>query len=318
MYLSINRIDNCMSTTDSACVTNLNATLKKILNTNATILIIGESGTGKSALARRIHNLSNIAKGRFVEVQCTSLPENLLESELFGHEKGAFTGADKSKMGKVEFANNGTLFLDEIGDISPAGQTKLLRLLQEKIITRVGGNNDIEINARIILATNKDLKKLVEQGKFRSDLYYRMNVFECHLPTLVSRRNDIKGLVDEFLKENQIKLGKAEPFVIPVPLMNILLNHSWPGNIRELKNVVERLCYLANSENLEICNLPPYMNFVDSEKLEAEEKDKTLTSIERQHIEYVLKHEKCLEKAAQTLGITTVTLWRKRRTYNLA
>lgn len=316
MQLSTNRVESCMSLSDSACVNNLNGVLKKILNTKATILISGESGTGKSALARRIHHLSKIAQGRFVEVQCTSLPENLLESELFGHEKGSFTGADKSKVGKVEYANNGTLFLDEIGDLSLSGQTKLLRLLQERVITRVGGNNDIEVNARIILATNKNLTKLVEQGKFRSDLYFRMNIFECHLPPLVSRQNDIKGLVAEFLKENQLALEVDKEFVLSTELMDVILSYPWPGNIRELQNVIKRLCYLADNEYLELTHLPPYMNYKEIKT--QVRSDETLLSIERQHIEYILKSEKCLEKAAQTLGITSVTLWRKRKIYNLA
>lgn len=312
----MNREGSCLSISESACVNNLNNVLTKILNTKATILIVGESGTGKSALARRIHQLSKISSGRFVEVQCTSIPENLLESELFGHEKGSFTGADKNKVGKVEFANNGTLFLDEIGDLSLSGQTKLLRLLQERVITRVGSNSDIEVNARIILATNKNLIQLVQEGKFRSDLYYRMNIFECHLPPLASRKNDIEGLIEEFLIENQSALGRETPYIISNELMNIMISYQWPGNIRELQNVVKRLCYLADSEHLQPAHLPPYMNHIASNIIQKSEE--TLVSIERQHIEHILKNEKCLEKAAQTLGITSVTLWRKRKIYNLA
>lgn len=324
--------NNLIKNVNSACANNLNRTLKKIVKTDATILIMGESGTGKSKLARRIHSFSHLAAGKFVEVQCTSLPENLLESELFGHEKGAFTGAYRSKPGKVEQANGGTLFLDEIGELPLSSQAKLLRLLQEKVITRVGSNDDMKINARIILATNKNLKEMVEQGQFRRDLYYRMNIFECYLPELKKRKKDLLPLIQEFLASFQQELSIDSDFSMEPELENILLDYDWPGNIRELKNVIERLCYLADGSCLNMHDLPPYIaesrNAPTAKDTDSEEKSNSLMSfdesgvpslakVEKQHIQLILEREKCLEKAAQMLGITTVTLWRKRKSYNL-
>ncbi len=320
----------------SECASELNNTLKKIVATDATVLIIGESGTGKSVLARKIHNQSHLRNGNFVEVHCTSIPEELLESELFGHEKGSFTGAHRTKQGKVEEAEGGTLFLDEIGELPLSSQAKLLRLLQEKVITRIGSNHDRRVNTRIVLATNKNLKQMVDEGKFRADLYYRINIFEFNMPTLRQRKQDVFPLINTFLHANKKRLGVAYSFCLGPKLRQILENYEWPGNVRELKNVIERLCYLADGPNLKISDLPHYFHedvaTTPSKKSppptptsydifgEIEPKTPPLASlaeIEREHIKLVLEKEKCLEKAAQLLGITTVTLWRKRKTYNL-
>jgi Nif-specific regulatory protein len=295
----------------------------KISKTSATILLLGDSGTGKSNLARKIHNQSSFCNGPFIEVQCTTIPESLLESELFGHEKGSFTGAYKTQLGKAEQAIGGTLFLDEIGELNLANQAKLLKLMQDKVISRIGSTRAIKIPTRILVATNRDLRKMVQNGKLRRDLYYRMNIFEVKLENLAKRKEEILSFVNEFIIEFNLREGAARSLSLSIELKLILKNYSWPGNIRELKNVIDRLCYLSEDGELKSSDLPE--NFHDTDSAHREEdgsifylkKNKTLKQIEKEYIEYILNSESNFNEAAQSLGITAVTLWRKRKEYRL-
>ncbi|MDB5036707.1 MAG: two-component system response regulator [Bacteriovoracaceae bacterium] len=287
--------------------------VQKVSPTDSTVLLIGESGTGKSELARAIHEKSKRHSHPFVTVNCTSLAENLFESEIFGHVKGSFTGAFQDKVGKFELANHGTLFLDEIGDISLNGQLKLLRFLQEKVIERVGSNKSIYVDTRIIGATNKNLEKAVKEGTFREDLYYRLNVLECSLVPLRFRKEDIPILIQKFL--TKFSSNSATQVKIPDDVLKVLLDYSWPGNIRELSNVIERIVLLSNGKDIDISDLPETVRH-KPEKISGELV--TLERLERDYIEKVLATESNQERAAHILGITTVTLWRKRKEYGLA
>ncbi|MGC8785532.1 MAG: sigma-54-dependent transcriptional regulator [Armatimonadota bacterium] len=217
----------------------------KVAASNATVLIRGESGTGKELVAKAIHRNSNRANGPFIAVSCAALPETLLESELFGHEKNAFTGATSQKPGRFELAHKGTLFLDEIAEITPAIQVKLLRVLQEHEFERLGGTKPIKVDVRLVAATNKDLEKMVQEKTFRDDLYYRLHVIEIYLPPLRERREDIPLLVEHFLKQYNRENGKQLKSVAP-EAMDILMNYRWPGNVRELENAIERAVVLAD------------------------------------------------------------------------
>lgn len=221
--------------------------IQKVAASNATVLIRGESGTGKELVAKAIHRNSSRAKGPFIAVSCAALPETLLESELFGHEKNAFTGATASRQGRFELAHRGTLFLDEIGEVSPAIQVKLLRVLQEHEFERLGGTKTIKVDVRLITATNKDLKKMVEQNAFREDLYYRLHVIEIYLPPLRERRDDIPLLVEHFLRRYNEENGRRLQAVTP-EAMELLTRYHWPGNVRELENTIERAVVLADPE----------------------------------------------------------------------
>ena len=235
---------------DSAAMRGVFDMIEKVSQTDATVLILGESGTGKELVAKAIHEKSPRADGPFIAVNCASLSENLLESELFGHEKGSFTGAHKAKPGRFELADGGTLFLDEIGELPEGIQAKLLRALEDRMINRVGGVNPIRVNIRLIAATNRDIKAAMESGAFRDDLYFRLAVFPIHIPTLAERREDIPLLIEHFLKmrnyENTISREAVEE----------LKSAPWRGNIRELFNVLERATILADGEKIESKHLP--------------------------------------------------------------
>lgn len=298
--------------------------LYKIAKTNATVLLLGESGTGKSKLALKIHKESAANQGPFVEIQCTTIPESLLESELFGHEKGSFTGAYKTQIGKAEQAIGGTLFLDEIGELNLASQAKLLKLMQDKVVTRIGSTQDMKIDTRIIVATNRNLWDMVQSGSLRRDLYYRMNIFEVRLQNLSQRKKDILTFVKEFISEFNLRENLSLSLSIKPDLEYILSNYSWPGNIRELKNVIDRLCYLTETEELDLNHLPEYFYYKSSKSCVSSSSiptlskiHKSLKQIEKEHIEFILKSEANYENAAEVLGITTVTLWRKRKEYSL-
>lgn len=228
-------------------------TIRKVAASEASVLVLGDSGTGKELVARAIHYNSPRKKGPFVRAHCAAYAEGLLESELFGHEKGSFTGAMARKIGRFEQAHRGTLFLDEIGDISQNTQVKLLRFLQEKEFERVGGNDTIEVDVRILSATNQDLKEATAKKNFREDLYYRLNVISILMPPLRDRREDIPLLAEHFLR---IYAGKGSAKRISPEAMMLLTNYHWPGNIRELQNVIERTCVLAQGEEITIDNLP--------------------------------------------------------------
>ncbi len=229
---------------------------RKVAQSNATVLLYGETGTGKELAARAIHDFSQRNDRPFIAINCAALPESLLESELFGHEKGAFTGATGQKLGRFELADGGTLFLDEIGELSPAIQVKLLRVLQEREFVRVGGTTTINTDVRIIAATNRDLRSEMESGRFRSDLYYRLNVFPITVPPLRQRVEDLPLLVEHFAQEVAPSFGASQPPAITDQAMALLMRYEWPGNIRELRNVVERCTLLAEDGQIDVGALP--------------------------------------------------------------
>jgi DNA-binding NtrC family response regulator len=229
--------------------------INNVAHTNTTILIEGETGTGKEQVARAIHATTHHREGPFVAVNCAALPEALLESELFGHEKGAFTSAVGQRRGRFELANDGAIFLDEIGDVPASMQAKLLRVLQERSFERVGGTETIQVNVRVIAATNRSLQRLVKEGKFREDLYYRLNVVKIDLPPLRDRTEDIPLLIAHFTEK--YAHGAVAAKQISPEAMEVLLNHSWPGNIRELENAIERACVTTRDPVIQIQNLPP-------------------------------------------------------------
>jgi DNA-binding NtrC family response regulator len=230
------------------------ATVERVAPTNATVLLGGESGVGKDLIARAIHEKSRRANGPFLKINSTAIPENLLESELFGFEKGAFTGAVASKPGKFELADKGTLFLDEIGDVPPATQVKLLRVLQEREFERLGGTRTIKVDVRLIAATNRDLRAALEQGTFREDLYYRLNVVPIDIAPLRERKEDIPDLVNLFVSRFAAESGKLIEGITPQAI-EILVNYHWPGNVRELQNIVERACALSKGPQLEVSDI---------------------------------------------------------------
>jgi Nif-specific regulatory protein len=237
--------------------------IHQVAGSDTTVLIRGESGTGKELVAHAIHFSSSKANGTFVKINCAALNENLLESELFGHEKGAFTGAIQTRKGRLEEANNGTIFLDEIGDFSPATQVKLLRVLQEKEFERVGSNRTLKTNARIITATSRNLEKCVDQGTFRQDLYYRINVFPIFLPPLRERKDDILLLADFFVEQYSKKM-KKDVRRISTPAINMMVSYHWPGNVRELENCIERAVLLSSDGVIHGHHLPPTLQTSDA------------------------------------------------------
>ncbi|MFN4132378.1 MAG: sigma-54-dependent transcriptional regulator, partial [Caldimicrobium sp.] len=239
----------------SKAIVQIKEMINKVAPTDTTVLITGESGVGKEVVARLIHLSSKRTQGPFIEVNCAAIPETLIEAELFGYEKGAFTDAKTSKKGKFEQAHGGTLFLDEIGDMNLSAQAKVLRVLQEKKLEKLGAQKSIEIDVRIIAATNKNLIEEISKGKFREDLYYRLNVFPIHIPPLRERKEDIPLLCERFLEEIAIKVGLKKITLSPA-VIEILQEYSWPGNVRELKNFLERLVILTSKEEIKPEDLP--------------------------------------------------------------
>lgn len=227
----------------------------KLTHVETAVLIRGESGTGKELVAQALHFNGPRKDNRFLSINCSAIPESLIESEFFGHEKGAFTGADSRKIGKFQYAESGTLFLDEIGDISMGMQVKLLRVLQEKIFMPVGSNREVEVNVRIVAATNRNLEAMVRKGQFREDLFYRLNVLPIHLPPLRERKNDLEDLVSYFIEKFNKQQNKRITHVSP-EAMELLLSHSWPGNIRELENVIEHAFVIESNTEIQISSLP--------------------------------------------------------------
>ncbi|MGK7346662.1 MAG: sigma-54 interaction domain-containing protein [Candidatus Nitrospinota bacterium M3_3B_026] len=238
-------------------------TITRLLDNDSTVLVIGESGTGKELIANDIHRNSDRRDGPLVTVNCGAIPEELLESELFGHEKGAFTGAIRTRIGKFELADKGTIFLDEIGDMSPSLQVKLLRVLQERSFERVGGAKTIHVDARVIAATNQDLEKAIANGRFREDLFYRLNVIPIELPPLRDRGDDIALLIGHFLKTFNRDKNRSVRGVSPEAL-GILKSYGWPGNVRELKHMIERLVVLKGESFIEKADLPPKLREIKS------------------------------------------------------
>ncbi len=295
--------------------------INKVAKTKSTVLITGESGTGKEVVARVIHNISPGEKFPFVAINVGGVPENLLESELFGYEKGAFTGANNRKPGMFELASNGTLFLDEIGDMPMQLQVKLLRVIQDKKIQRLGGINQIPINARIIAATNKNLEKLVKEEKFREDLYFRINVINIHLPPLRERREDIPYLISHFIKKFNKIMGKNIKG-IENDAIESLMHYDFPGNIRELENIIERAFILADTDTITVKDLGLPESIIKAkaatQSSERASEGKTLKELEREAIKKaLLRWEGNRTKASEELGITRRTLLNKIKEYNL-
>ncbi|HUA33849.1 MAG TPA: sigma-54 dependent transcriptional regulator [Candidatus Binataceae bacterium] len=285
-------------------------------SSDATILLTGESGTGKNVLARQIHEWSRRRERPFVTVNCTTLSENLLESELFGHMKGSFTGAIKDKPGRLEAANNGTVFLDEIAELPGTLQTKFLRFLQDERFERVGGEQTIQVDARIIAATNRNLQQEISAGRFRSDLYYRLNVINLRVPALRERPEDILPLA-EMLLAGAAARNRRPGLQFSEDARKALVAYSWPGNIRELRNAVERAVVLSRGTALRREDLPDILFQPGTARMGDSPESATLEQIEQEHIRRVLALAPTLEDAAATLGIGIATLWRKRRRYHL-
>ncbi len=233
--------------------------IERVAATDSTVLILGESGTGKELIANAIHYASDRREGPFIPVNCGAIPDELLESELFGHEKGAFTHAIRTRIGRFELANKGTIFLDEIAEMSPRLQVKLLRVLQDRAFERVGGVKTIKVDIRIIAATNQDLEKMVREGRFREDLYYRLNVIPIHVPPLRERKSDIPLLVQAFLERFSNKRGRRATMRITDEALGCLMRYHWPGNVRELENLIERLVILCPSDTITVKDLPDYI-----------------------------------------------------------
>ncbi len=282
---------------------------KQIADSNLTVLIEGESGTGKELLAHYIHNLSPRKDNPFVKVNCAALPENLLESELFGHTKGAFTGAIKDREGRFQIADTGTIFLDEIAEVSKSVQVKLLRFLQDREFERVGDSKTLKVDVRVIAATNVKLDDALKSGEFREDLFFRLNPVRIKLSPLRERPEDILFLVDHFVK----KFNNTQPVEIDPDVLRVFKNYRWPGNIRELENVIERAVIVSQGKKIESFHLPEEM--VETKVIDS--RLKSLEELEKDHIARVLSETSDFEEAANILQIDTTTLWRKRKKYNL-
>lgn len=338
-------------TSENPKMNKLLETARKVAITDSTILITGESGTGKTLLAKVVHDGSPRAKGPFAVVNCATLSENLLESELFGHVRGSFTGAVKDKLGRLQVADSGTVFLDEIGEISPTLQTKLLRFLQDREFEKVGDTKTVKVDVRIIAATNKDLEREVREGRFREDLYFRLNVIELSMLSLRQRKEDLGVLADQLLSRAFLASGRP-PRPLSAEAKELIMHYPWPGNIRELKNALERAAILCSGDQVNLEDLPdrileraslPGTSFLTisdqlGERMGSVYQDRvhpssasvstsstsevssglmSLDDLERIHIARVLQETRTLEEAAAILGINLSTLWRKRRRYGM-
>jgi len=293
--------------------------ISQVSKSNATVLIRGESGTGKELAANSIHYNSHRAQNAFVKVNCAALPANLIESELFGHEKGAFTGAIKQKQGKFELANKGTIFLDEIGAITLDVQASLLRVLQEKEFERVGGHRTLKTDVRVVAATNKNLEEAVEEGTFRGDLYYRLNVFPIYMPPMRERKTDILLLADHFL-EKYVKENGKDIRRFSTPAIDMLMNYHWPGNVRELENCIERAVLLCEEGVIHSYHLPPTLQTgVESDTLPALSLEEAVGNLEREMIIDALKNTRGnISQAADILQTTVRKFAYKAQRYGVS
>jgi two-component system nitrogen regulation response regulator NtrX len=310
-------------TGNSSPIQDLKEMIGIVAPTNAWILIMGENGTGKELVARSVHRQSRRTQKPFIEVNCAAIPEDLIESELFGHEKGAFTGATAMKRGKFDLANEGTIFLDEVADMSLKAQAKVLRILQEKTFERVGGNRLIPTDVRVLAATNKDLEKEMEEGRFRQDLYYRLNVIPLRIPPLRDRKEDITLLVNRFLKDFALKEGDAEKRVTDDVIVS-LMRHNWPGNVRELKNIIERLVIMTPTGMISKCDISPLFEEAGKEVLPPDpgiSSDSFRTAkqdFERQYIIRKLREfDGNISRTAEAIGLERSNLHKKIRSYGL-
>jgi len=300
---------------ESVAMKKVFSLIEKVAATDSTVLILGESGTGKELIATTIHYQSARKDKPLIKINCAALPETLIESELFGHEKGAFTGAIKRKPGRFELANSGTIFLDEIGDMPLTTQTRLLRVIQEKTFERVGGTETLKIDVRVLTATNRNLEEEVKAGRFREDLYYRLNVIPVVIPPLRERREDIPALVDFALSKCRIRNAKTVRF--SKDAMTALLQYDYPGNVRELENIVERGATLAASDVIEKDDLPSVI-LKKSENNGAVTLAEVAAGAEKEHIIRTLAiAQGSKTKAAELLGISRKTLWEKMNSYGL-
>ncbi len=295
-------------------------TVRQVAPSKATVLIQGESGTGKELVAHALHQLSPRATNPFVAVHCAALSENLLESELFGHEKGAFTGATETRKGRFELADGGTLFLDEIGEVESPTQVKLLRVLEERNFERVGGMNPIEVDTRLLAATNRNLKAMVEEGTFREDLYFRLNVVQIQLPPLRKRREDIPLLLHHYLTQFAQENGREIGGITPDAL-DVLIHYRWPGNIRELRNLMERMVVLSRGEKLTLRDVPQEIREDRADTFVASGPLKGATSMQDAERNMIIRalddHKGNRTLAAKQLGISRRTLHRKLNEFDL-
>ena len=309
----------------SSVINDILTLASKAAKVHSTVLLMGASGTGKEVIAEGIHKASLRSNAPLVKINCSAIPENLLESELFGHEKGAFTGAIKRKLGKFELANKGTIFLDEIGEMDLALQSKLLRVLQNRQIERVGSEGSIDIDVRVIAATNRDLAKMVQEGIFREDLYYRLNVIPIKLPDLVERKSDIPLLAEYFLKKYSEMFGK-NILGFKNEVMECFLNYSWPGNVRELQNIVERIVALSEDKYITLIDIMPQWFMEHNVKVDEDEKLYQdimngdllpLEDYEKQIIRAALEKFDSYTSAGKALGITHKTVAAKAQKYGI-
>lgn len=309
-------------------ITELKEMISIVAPTNAWIIIMGENGTGKELVARSIHHLSHRSHKPIVEVNCAAIPEELIESELFGHEKGAFTGATDKKRGKFDLAHEGTIFLDEVADMSLKAQAKILRILQEKKFERVGGNKVIDMDVRVLAATNKDLEKEMEEGRFRQDLYYRLHVIPLVVPPLRERKEDIKPLAERFLLDAAVKEGEKQK-VLTDEALTVLMEHDWPGNVRELKNIMERLVILTPAYEITAKDIPPLSIKIDYKNIISKNGNIALDLIsdslkdakldfEKQFILKKLEeNEGNITKTAEAIGLERSNLHKKLKSMKL-
>jgi two-component system nitrogen regulation response regulator NtrX len=308
----------------SPAITELKEMISIVAPTNAWILIMGENGTGKELVARSIHHLSLRSHKDIVEVNCAAIPEELIESELFGHEKGAFTGATEKKRGKFDLAHQGTIFLDEVADMSLKAQAKILRILQEKKFERVGGNKLIDMDVRVLAASNKDLEEEMKAGRFRQDLYYRLHVIPLVVPPLRERKEDIKPLVERFILDFTTKEG-LEPKTLTDDALAMLMKHDWPGNVRELKNIIERLIILTPSNEITDKDIPPLSVKEDAEVAFGAQyvagdslKDAKMDFEKQFILKKLEENEGNISKTAEAIGLERSNLHKKLKALKIA
>ena len=289
----------------------------RLLEARTPVLLQGESGTGKDLLARHLHEASGRREGPFVAVHCPSVPEELLESELFGHEKGAFTDARRTKLGKIETAEGGTLYFDQVQDLALPLQAKLLRVVEEKRFERLGGTRTLEVDVRFVFSSNVELRAAVSRGAFREDLFHRLSVVELELPPLRERREDVLPLALHFLRREQ-KRGVTSASSFDAEAEGLLLGYGWPGNVRELRSAVERAALLATGERLTAADLPPHLRSDPAALFASRERPPSLKEVEQAYIRHVLREADGQQtRAARVLGISRKALWEKRRRYGI-
>jgi len=295
---------------------NLFETIENVAQSNTPVMIIGESGTGKELVARAIHQASGRSDKPYIKVNCAALNENLLESELFGHVKGAYTGAERARIGRFEAAHGGTLFLDEVGDIPPAIQIKLLRVLEDKKIERVGDNRSIPVDVRIVTATHKNLESLIASGQFREDLYFRINVFPMHCPSLAQRREDIPLIAQSFIRRNAISSGKKIIGLTPAALEK-LSAYDWPGNVRELRNAIEYAFVLCQSGGIDVHHLPSKIVHGADAGVQVCAPDPACVQERQALIDVLRKTRGNQSEAARQLGVSRVTVWKRMKKFGI-